>query len=165
MRGPLGGRGRVHAYTSAIVQAGQVYAGGHVPGGRPTLAAGLLLMALARPAAAQGAAIQPDSAHAQIRAVLRGSHLHLAESELGGALGLCPIAEAYRTSRCSEDLQMVRQGPAACGPGSSPVGAAPMPCPSSTSPKVDEAGIRLDGGLGGEASVPRCSGTSWGADR
>ena len=34
-------------------------------------------MALALPAAAQRAAIQPDSAHAQIRTVLRGFYLNM----------------------------------------------------------------------------------------
>jgi hypothetical protein len=133
-----------------------------VPGGRPTLAAGLLLMALARPAAAQGAAIQPDSAHAQIRAVLRAFYLHL-QNQNWQALSAYVLSPKLLERRgAPEDLQMVARDRAR-GRGSSHVGAAPMPCPSSTSPKVDEAAIRLDGDWA-EVSVPRCSGTSSGAD-
>jgi hypothetical protein len=133
-----------------------------VPGGRPTLAAGLLLMALARPAAAQGAVIQPDSAHAQIRAVLRAFYLHL-QNQNWEALSAYVLSPKLLERRgAPEDLQMVARDRAR-GRGSSHVGAAPMPCPSSTSPKVDEAAIRLDGDWA-EVSVPRCSGTSSGAD-
>ena len=130
-------------------------------GGRSTLA-GLLLMALARPAAAQGATIQPDSAHVQIRTVLRAFYLHL-QNQNWEALSAYVLSPKLLERRGAPgDLQMVVRDRGR-GRGSSHVGAAPMPCPSSTSPKVDEAAIRLDGDWA-EASVPRCSGTWWGAD-
>jgi len=133
-----------------------------VPGGRSTLAAGLLLMAVARPAAAQGAAIQPDSAHAQIRAVVRAFYLHL-QNQNWEALSAYVLSPKLLERRGGpEDVQMVARDRAR-GRGSSPADAAPVPCPSSTSPQVDEAAIRLDGDWA-EASVPRCRGTSSGAD-
>lgn len=133
-----------------------------MPGGRFTLAAGLLLMVLARPAAAQGAAIQPDSAHAQIRTVLRAFYLHL-QNQNWEALSAYVLSPKLLERRGAPgDLQMVVRDRARRR-GASHVGAAPMACPSSTSPKIDEAAIRLDGDWA-EASVPRCSGTAWGAD-
>jgi hypothetical protein len=133
-----------------------------VSGGRSTLAAGLLLMALARPVAAQGAAIQPDSADGQIRAVLRAFYLHL-QNQNWQALSAYVLSPKLLERRGTpEDLQMVAKGRAR-GRGSSPAGAAPVPCPSSTSPKVEEAAIRLDGDWA-EVSVPRCGGSSSGAD-
>ena len=133
-----------------------------MPGGRSTLAAGLLLMALAWPAAAQGAAIQPDSAHAQIRTVLRAFYLHR-QNQNWEALSAYVLSPKLLERRgAPEDLQMVARDRTR-GRGASSMGAAPVPCPSSTSPAVDEAAIRLDGDWA-EVSVPRCSGTSSGAD-
>ena len=133
-----------------------------MPGRRSTLAAGLLLMVLARPSAAQGAAIQPDSAHAQIRTVLRAFYFHL-HNQNWDALSTYVLSPKLLERRGAPgDLQMVVRDRARRRK-SSHVGAAPMPCPSSTSPQVDEAAIRLDGGWA-EASVPRCSGTAGGAD-
>lgn len=53
------------------------YSGDHLSILRPTLAVGVLLMAWAMPATAQRAAIQPDSARAQIRVVLRAFYVNL----------------------------------------------------------------------------------------
>lgn len=133
-----------------------------MPGRRFTLAAGLLLLVLARPAAAQGAAIQRDSAHARIRTVLRAFYLHL-QNQNWEALSAYVLSPKLLERRGAPgELQMVVRDRARRR-GSAHVGAAPMQCPSSTPPKVDEATIRLDGDWA-EASVPRCSGTSWGAD-
>jgi hypothetical protein len=71
----LGGRRIVAARTSATVQSYRIHSGDYVTSG-PILA-GVLLMALARPAAAQRAAISPDSARSQIRAVLRAFYRNL----------------------------------------------------------------------------------------
>ena len=46
---------------------------------------------------------------------------------------------------------------------SSRVAAAPVTCPSSSSPMIDQAAIQLDGDWA-EVSVPRCSGGSAGTD-
>jgi hypothetical protein len=133
-----------------------------VPVRSPSLAVGLLLIGLAGPAAAQRAAIEPDSARAQIRAVLRAFYLNL-ENQNWGALSAYVLSPKLLERRGAPgDLQMVARDRAR-GRGSSQPAAAPMPCPSSPSPAVDAAAIRLDGDWA-EVSVPRCSGTSLGVD-
>jgi hypothetical protein len=129
---------------------------------RPTLAAGVLLAALAQPAAAQRAAIQPDSAGAEIRAVLRALYLNL-ENHNWEALSAYVLSPKLLERRGAPgDLQMVARDRGR-GRGSSHAAATPMPCPSSTSPAVAGAAIRLDGDWA-EVSVPRCSGTTFGVD-
>jgi hypothetical protein len=129
---------------------------------RLTLAAVVLLMALALPATAQQAAMQPDSARAQIRAVLRAFYLNL-QSQNWGALSTYVLSPKLLERRGAPgDLQTAARDRTR-GRGSSHVAAAPMACPSSTPPVVDEAAIRLDGDWA-EVSVPRCSGASVGAD-
>jgi hypothetical protein len=129
---------------------------------RPTLAAGVLLMALAQPAPAQRAAIQPDSARAQIRTVLRAFYFNL-EHQNWDALSAYVLSPKLLERRGGPaDLQRVARDRGR-GRGSSHAAAAPTSCPSSTSPTVDEAAIRLDGDWA-EVSVPRCSGASSGVD-
>jgi hypothetical protein len=162
MRAPLGGHITVDACISVIPQSRQVHAGDHLSIRRPTLATGVLLMALALPATAQRAAIQPDSAHAQIRAVLRAFYLNL-ESQNWGALSAYVLSPKLLERRGAPgDLQREARDRARVR-GSSHAAAAPMTCPSSTSPMVDEAAIRLDRDWA-EVSVPRCSGAGVGAD-
>jgi hypothetical protein len=110
-------------------------------------------MVLAQPAAAQRAAIQPDSARAQIRTVLRAFYFNL-ESQNWEALAAYVL---------SPKLLERRGGDRGRSRGSSHAATASLSCPSSTSPRVDEAGIRVDGDWA-EVSVPRCSGASLGLD-
>ncbi len=129
---------------------------------RPTLAAGVLLMAWALPATAQRPAIEPDSARAQIRAVLRAFYFNL-EGQNWGALSAYVLSPKLLERRGAlGDLQTAARYRAR-GRGSSHASAAPMTCPSSTSLMVDEAAIRLDGDWA-EVSAPRCSGASVGTD-
>ena len=138
------------------------HSGDNLPIRRPTLAAGVLLMALALPATAQRAVIQPDSARAQIRAVLRAFYLNL-ESQNWTALSAYVLSPKLLERRGAPgDLQTAARDRAR-GCGSSHAAAASMTCPSSTSPMVDEAAIRLDGDWA-EVAVPRCSGASVAAD-
>jgi hypothetical protein len=133
-----------------------------MPNRRPTLAAGVLLMALAQPAPAQRAAIQPDSARAQIRTVLRAFYFNL-ENQNWEALAAYVLSPKLLERRgAPTDLQMVARDRGR-GRGSSHAATASLSCPSSASPGVDEAGIRLDGDWA-EVSVPRCSGASLGVD-
>jgi hypothetical protein len=134
-----------------------------VSSGRLTLAAVLLLMALARPAAAQGAAIQPDSAHPQIRAVLRAFYLHRQNQNWEALASYVLSPKLLERRGAPGDVQMVNRDRAR-GRGSSHGSAAPTACSSSTSPKIDEAEIRLDGDWA-EVSVPRCDGASSGVDQ
>lgn len=129
---------------------------------RLTLALGLLLMAAA-PATAQRTAIAPDSARAQIRPVLRAFYLNLASRNWDALAAYVLSPKLLERRGAPGDLQLVardrtrgRRSPAAV--------AAPRACPSSASPMIDEAVIRLDGDWA-DVSVPRCSGRSPGVDQ
>jgi hypothetical protein len=122
----------------------------------------MLLMALALPATAQQAAMQPDSAPAQIRAVLRAFYLNL-ESQNWGALSTYVLSPKLLERRGTSGDRETAARDRARGRGSSHAVAAPMACSSSTAPAVDEATIRLDEDWA-EVSVPRCSGASVGTD-
>ena len=129
---------------------------------RLTLAFVVLLTTWALPAAAQQAAMRADSARAQIGAVLRAFYLNL-ESQNWGALSMYVLSPKLLERRGAPgDLQTAARDRAR-GRGSSHAAAAPVACPSSSSPVVDEAAIRLDGDWA-EVSVPRCSGAWVGAD-
>jgi hypothetical protein len=132
-------------------------------GRRPSiLVAAALLIALAPPATAQHPAIAPDSARAQIRAVLRAFYLNL-ENQNWDALSAYVLSPKLLERRGAPgDLQMVAKDRAR-GRGSSHAAAAPRICPSSTSPMIDEAVIQLDGDWA-EVSVPGCRGAAAGVD-
>ena len=121
------------------------------------------LMALALPAAAQRAAIQPDSARTQIRTVLRGFYSNL-ESRNWDALAAYVLSPKLLERRgAAGDSQLVARDRTRTR-ASSRVAAAPVKCPSSgSSPMIDQADIQLDGDWA-EVSVPRCRGASAGTD-
>ena len=132
-----------------------------MPHRRLALAA-LLLIGVARSAVAQGAATQPDSARAEIRAVLRAFYLNL-EAQNWVALSAYVLSPKLLERRGAPgDLQMVARDRGR-GRGSSHAAAARRPCPSSSSAAVEEAAIRMDDDWA-EVSVPRCSGPSMGVD-
>ena len=119
-------------------------------------------MALAQPAAAQRTAIEPDSARAQIRTVLRAFYFNL-ENQNWDALAAYVLSPKLLERRGGPaDLQMVARDRGR-GRGSSHAAMASLSCPSSTSTRVDEAEIRVDEDWA-EVSVPRCSGASLGLD-
>jgi hypothetical protein len=121
-----------------------------------------LLMALAWPATAQRAAVQPDSAQAQIRTVLHAFYLNL-ESRNWEALGAYVLSPKLLERRGAPgDLQTAARDRARTR-ASSRAAAEPTTCAASAPPKVDQAVIQLDGDWA-EVSVPRCIGTSAGTD-
>jgi hypothetical protein len=121
-----------------------------------------LLMALTWPAAAQRAAVQPDSAHAQIRTVLHAFYFNL-ESRNWEALAAYVLSPKLLERRGAPgDLQTAARDRTRTR-ASSRAAAEPTTCSASASPMVDQAAIQLDGDWA-EVSVPRCSGTSAGAD-
>jgi hypothetical protein len=127
----------------------------------PVVVAGLL-MALALPAAAQRAAVQPDSAPAQIRTVLHAFYVNL-ESRNWEALAAYVLSPKLLERRGAPgDLQTAARDRARTR-GSPRAAAEAVACSASTSPMVGQATIQLDGDWA-EVSVPRCSGTSAGAD-
>ena len=119
-------------------------------------------MGLTLPAAAQQAAIQPDSAPAQIRTVLRAFYLNL-ESRNWEALAAYVLSPKLLERRGAPGELQTAARDRARGRGSSRAAAVPATCSSSTSSMADQATIQLDGDWA-EVSVPRCSGTSAGAD-
>ena len=133
-----------------------------MPMRRLHVAAGVLLMTLAQVVTAQEAAIPPDSARAQIRAVLRAFYFNL-ENQNWEALSTYVLSPKLLERRgAPSDLQMVARDRGRSR-ASSHADTASRACPSRTSPKVDEAAIRLDGDWA-EVSVSRCSGASSGVD-
>ena len=120
------------------------------------------LMVLALPAVAQRAAIQPDSAPAQIRTVLRGFYSNL-ESGNWDALAAYVLSPKLLERRgAAGDSQIVARDRTRTR-ASSRVAAAPVKCASSTSPMIDQADIQVDADWA-EVSVPRCRGGSAGTD-
>ena len=129
---------------------------------RTTLAAGVLLVAVVQSVSGQQAAVPPDSAPAQIRAVLRAFYLNL-ENRNWEALASYVLSPKLLERRGAPgDLQLVARDRTRPH-GSAHPAAAPRTCPSSTSSMVDNAAIRLDGDWA-EVSVPRCHGGAAGVD-
>jgi hypothetical protein len=122
------------------------------------------LMALALPASAQRAAIQQDSAQAQIRTVLRGFYSNL-ESRNWDALAAYVLSPKLLERRgAAGDSQLVARDRTRTR-ASSRVAAAPVKCPSSgSSPMIDQAAIQLVDEDWAEVSVPRCRVGSAGTD-
>jgi hypothetical protein len=121
-----------------------------------------MLTALALPAASQQAAIQPDSAQAQIRTVLRAFYFNLARQDWE-ALGAYVLSPKLLERRPAPDA--VRTTPRNRAPaGRSPRAAAePVACSAGGPAMVDQAAIHLDGDWA-EVSVPRCGLASAGTD-
>lgn len=121
-----------------------------------------MLTTLALPAAAQRAVAQPDSAHDQIRTVLRAFYFHRGHQNWDAlaAYVLSPKLLERRTApgaRQTDPRARTRVG------GSSRAAPEPVACSSSASAAVDQAAIRLDADWA-EVSVPRCSVASAGTD-
>jgi hypothetical protein len=135
-----------------------------MPSLRPSLTfpLALLLMGAPVPAVAQDTAVAPDSSQAQIRAVLRAFYLNLASQRWDALAAYVLSPKLLERRGAPADLQMVARDRAR-GRGSPPAQAAPRTCPSSDSPMIDQAAIRLDGDWA-EVSVPRCSGAAPGVD-
>ena len=129
---------------------------------RTAVAVAGMLATLALPAAAQQAAVQPDSAPAQIRSVLRAFYSSMARQDWQALSTYVLSPKLLERRGVPGDLQTGSRDRARGG-GSSHAAAEPTACPSITSPMVDQAAIRLDGDWA-EVSVPRCSVASAGAD-
>jgi hypothetical protein len=121
-----------------------------------------MLMALALPAASQRAAVQEESAEAQLRGVLRAFYFNLAHHdwEAIAADVLSAKVTASRPAPASIQTATRDRGRADRSSGSA---GAPVASSSSTSAVVDEAAIQLDGDWAG-VSIPRCGVASAGAD-
>jgi hypothetical protein len=136
--------------------------GGTMQTPRGILTLGVLLLAVAPAAAAQETAIEQDSARAQIQAVLRAFYFNLANQNWDALAAYVLSPKLLERRGSPGDLQTVARDRTR-GRGTPPTIAAPHACPSSASPIITEAGIRLDGDWA-DVSVPRCSGSSSGVD-
>jgi hypothetical protein len=123
---------------------------------------GLLLMAGAPSGYAQSSAVAPDSVRPQILSVLRAYYLNLANQNWDGLAAYVLSPKLLERRGGADDHQMFVQDRIR-GRGSPAAVAAPGACPSSASPMISEADIRLDGDWA-EVSVPRCSGPIPGVD-
>jgi hypothetical protein len=128
---------------------------------RVMLTLGVLLLAVVPASAAQGTAAEQDSARAQIQAVLRAFYLNLANQNWDALAAYVLSPKLLERRGRPGDLQMVARDRTR-GRGT-PALVAPHTCPSSASPMVTQASIRLEGDWA-EVSVPRCSGPSPGVD-
>jgi hypothetical protein len=130
---------------------------------RLTLTLSLLLMAAPPTATAQRTAVAPDSAAAQIRLVLRAFYFNLANHNWDALAAYVLSPKLLERRGAPGDHQMVARDRTR-GRGSQSAVAAPRACPSSASPLIDDAVIRVDEDWA-EVSVPRCSGASPGVDQ
>jgi hypothetical protein len=121
-----------------------------------------MLMALALPATAQRAAVQQDSAEAQLRGVLRSFYFNLAHQDWEAIAADVLSAKVVASRPAPASLQMANRDPARTGRVGGPAGE-PVACSSSSSAVVDGAAIHVDGDWAG-VSVPRCGVVSAGAD-
>jgi hypothetical protein len=130
---------------------------------RGTLGAMVLLPAIwAPPAAAQQTVVAPDSARAQIRAVLRAFYLNL-ENRNWEALSAYVLSPKLLERRGAPgNVQTVARDRTRTR-ASSHLAAGPVKCSSSAAPAIEQAVMQLDGDWA-EVSVPRCLGTSAGTD-
>jgi hypothetical protein len=111
---------------------------------RIILTLGGLLFAVAPAAAAQGTAIEQDSARADIHAVLRAFYFNLANQNWDALAAYVLSPKLLERRGSPGDLQTVARNRTR-GRGRPPAMAAPHTCPSSASPMITEAGIRLMG--------------------
>jgi hypothetical protein len=124
---------------------------------------GLLLMAGAPSGHAQSSAVAPDSVRPQILSVLRAYYLNLTNQNWDALAAYVLSPKLLERRGGANDHQMVVQDRTR-GRGSTAAVAAPGACPSSASPMIDDAVIRLDGDWA-EVSVPNCRGPSPGTDQ
>jgi hypothetical protein len=122
-----------------------------------------LLMAAPPAAAAQTTTIAPDSAQAGIRPVLRAFYFNLASHNWDALAAYVLSPKLLERRGAPKDVQLVARDRTRSRGGQTAL-AAPPACPSSASPMIDAAVIRLDGDWA-DVSVPRCSGPSPGVDQ
>ncbi len=130
---------------------------------RLTLILSLLLMAGAPSGYAQSSTVAPDSARSQILSVLRAFYLNLANQNWDALAAYVLSPKLLERRGGANDHQMVIQDRARGRVAPTPA-ALPRACPSSDSPMIDDAVIRVDGDWA-DVSVARCSGPSPGLDQ
>jgi len=128
---------------------------------RLTPALALLSMATAPSLIAQAPA-SADSASAEIRPILRAFYLNYASQNWDALAAYVLSPKLLERRGVPQDARMVARDRTRSR-GSSATVALPA-CPSSASPMIDGAAIRVDGDWA-DVSVPRCSGRAPGVDQ
>ena len=129
---------------------------------RLTLALALLPIATASSLFAQDIPVAPDSASAEIRLVLRAFYLNYANQNWDALAAYVLSPKLLERRGAPGDAGMVARDRTRSRGSSLEV--APPACPSSASPMIDDAAIRVDGDWA-DVSVPRCSGGAPGVDQ
>ena len=129
---------------------------------RLTLALALLPMATASSLIAQDRPVAPDSASAEIRLVLRAFYLNYANQNWDALAAYVLSPKLLERRGAPADADMVARDRTRSRGSSLEV--APPACPSSASPMIDDAAIRVDGDWA-DVVVPRCSGDGPGVDQ
>ena len=128
---------------------------------RLTPALALLSMATAPSLFAQAPAFA-DPASAEIRLVLRAFYLNYASQNWDALAAYVLSPKLLERRGVPQDARMVARDRTRSRGSSAPV-ALPV-CPSSASPMIDGAAIRVEGDWA-DVSVPRCSGRAPGVDQ
>jgi hypothetical protein len=129
---------------------------------RLTLALALLPMATASSLIAQESTVAADTTSAQIRLVLRAFYLNYATQNWDALAAYVLSPKLLERRGAPGDARMVARDRTRSR-GSWAAVALPA-CPSSVSPMIDDAAIRVDGDWA-DVSVPRCSGRAPGVDQ
>jgi hypothetical protein len=120
------------------------------------------LMALTATAKAQQVQADPDSARADIRTTLRAFYFSLAHTDWEALTADILAAKVVAHLPAPEALVAAANSPRRAAGPSSP-GDDPVPCLPTPTALVDQAVVTLDGDWA-EVTVPRCTGTTGGAD-
>jgi hypothetical protein len=120
------------------------------------------LMAFAGPAMGQETLSRPDSVDTEIRAVLRAFYANY-QSRNWDALAAYVLSPKLLERRGAPGDQEMVLRDRTRGRASAASAAPPRTCPSTSSPLLADAVIRVDGDWA-EVSVPRCAGSFAGVD-
>jgi hypothetical protein len=129
---------------------------------RIAVAAAGLLTVLALPGTAQRAAVQQDSAEAQLRGVLRAFYFNLAHQDWEAIAADVLSAKVVASRPVPASLQMATRDRARTRRSGGPAGE-PVACSSSSSAVLDGAAIHIVGDWAG-VSIPRCGVVPGGSD-
>ena len=122
----------------------------------------LVSIGTAPPLVAQQPLPPPDSASGQIRLVLRAFYLNLHSHNWDALAGYVLSPKLLERRGVPDDARMVARDRTRSRGAS--IAAALPTCPSTASPMVDDAAIRVDGDWA-DVSVPRCDGRAPGIDQ
>ena len=122
----------------------------------------LLLLALPSFGSAQESAVSPDSASHEVRTVIRAFYRNLAAQNWDALAAYVLSPKLLERRGIAADSELVSRDRTRSRTMASAV-QPPASCPSTSSPMIEAAAIRVDGDWA-DVSVPRCSGADAGVD-